>query len=172
MFHSLVKVYERFIDILEKIETWISCLLLGILIFVALMEVVSRYLFSRPFPWALESCTLLFTYTVFIGIPPMYKGKRLVIIEYVFKRLPIRIQKMILFFWEILFGFFFVYLAIASYQFLSMQMRYRSPGLNIPFGYFTLPLLVCSVSMLLFNVYFIGGQLKGYIGNKEGSVSS
>ena len=97
----------------------------------------------------------------------MYKGRSLVIIEFVFNRLSEKIQKTIAFLWELLIGFFFVYLMIASYQFMEVQMRYRSPGLDIPVAYFTLPLVFCSISMLIFNVYFILGHLEAFLKGKR-----
>ena len=166
------KKCERVINLLAKIEFIISTLLLAALILVALLEVVSRYVFSKPFPWVLEVCTLFFSYIVFVGIPPMYRERRLVTIEFVFRRLPEKVQKTLPLYWEMLFGFFFVYLTIASYQFISIQMRYRSPALNIPFGYFTFPVLICSISMIIFNVYFIVDHLRGYLGKREGTVNS
>jgi TRAP-type transport system small permease protein len=165
MFSTFMKGYKRLVDQLERIELWISTFLLGVLILLVLLEVVSRYLLNRPFPWVLELSTFLITYIVFIAVPALYKGRSLVIIEFVFKLLSEKMQKTIIFLWELLIGFFFAYLMIASYQFLKVQMRYRSPGLDIPVAYFTLPLLLCSISMLIFNLYFIlthvGTFLKG-----------
>ncbi len=98
----------------------------------------------------------------------MYKGRSLVIIEFVFNRsAPKKLNRSILFFWELLIGFFFVYLMIASYQFMEVQMRYRSPGLDVPVAYFTLPLLLCSISMLIFNLYFILGHLEAFLKGKR-----
>jgi TRAP-type C4-dicarboxylate transport system permease small subunit len=160
--------YKWLVDGLEQIGLWMSTFLLGILILLVLLEVVSRYLFNRPFPWVLELSIFLITYIVFLGIPAMYKGRSLVIIEFVFNRLSEKTQRVIAFFWEILIGFFFVFLLISSYQFISIQMRYKSPTLDIPFAYFTLPLVFCSILMLIFNVYFILGHLEAFLkGRRE-----
>jgi TRAP-type C4-dicarboxylate transport system permease small subunit len=165
MYGTFMRGYKRVVDGLERIELWISTFLLGVLVLLVLLEVISRYLFNRPFPWVLELSMFLITYIIFIAVPALYKGRSLITIEFVFKRLSEKIQKTIIFLWELLIGFFFVYLMIASYQFLKVQMRYRSPGLDIPVAYFTLPLLLCSISMLIFNLYFIlthvGTFLKG-----------
>jgi len=154
--------YKKVVDGLEKVELWLSTILLGGLTLIVLMEVVSRYLLNRPFPWVLELSIFLMTYIVFIGAPAMYKGKSLVIIEFVFRKLPAPARKFVLFFWEILIGFFSVVLGVATYQFMLVQMRYKSPTLDIPVAYFTLPLLLCSISMLIFNVYFILDHLEGF----------
>jgi TRAP-type C4-dicarboxylate transport system permease small subunit len=82
--------------------------------------------------------------------------------------LPGRIQQIVLFFWELLIGFFFIYLMVASYQFMGVQMRYRSPGLDVPVAYFTLPLLLCSISMLIFNLYFILCHLEAFLKGNRG----
>jgi TRAP-type C4-dicarboxylate transport system permease small subunit len=160
--------YKRLVDRLERIELWTSTLLLGGLILIVMLEVVSRYVFNRPFPWVLELTMFLISYIIFIGIPAMYKGRSLVIIEFIFNRLSKRTQQMILFSWELLIGFFFFYLLIASYQFMLVQMRYKSPTLDIPVAYFTLPLFLCSISMLIFNIYFILGHLETFLKGKKG----
>ena len=120
---------------------------------IVLTEVASRYLFNRPFPWTLELSILIIKYIVFLGVPPLYKGRSLVILEFIFKRLPLKGQEILSFLWEILIGIFFTYLMVASYQFFSVQLRYKSPALDIPFAYFTLPLFFCSISVLIFNIY-------------------
>lgn len=168
MYASFMRGYKRLVDRLEWIELWTSTLLLGGLILIVMLEVVSRYVFNRPFPWVLELTMFLISYIIFIGVPAMYKGRSLVIIEFVFNRLSKRIQRMILFSWELLIGFFFVYLLIASYQFMQVQMRYKSPTLDIPVAYFTLPLFLCSISMLIFNIYFILGHLETFLKGKKG----
>ena len=168
MYSTFLNCYRRLVNCLERIELWFATVLLGILILLVLLEVVSRYLFNRPFPWVLELSTVLITYAVIIGVPAMYKGRSLVIIEFVFNRLPGRIQQIVLFFWELLIGFFFIYLMVASYQFMGVQMRYRSPGLDVPVAYFTLPLLLCSISMLIFNLYFILCHLEAFLKGNRG----
>jgi len=168
MYSTFLNGYRRLVNGLERIELWFATVLLGILILLVLLEVVSRYLFNRPFPWVLELSTVLITYAVFIGVPAMYKGRSLVIIEFVFNRLPGRIQQIVLFFWELIIGFFFIYLMVASYQFMGVQMRYRSPGLDVPVAYFTLPLLLCSISMLIFNLYFILCHLEAFLKGNRG----
>ena len=168
MYASFMRGYKRLVDRLERIELWTSTLLLGGLILIVMLEVVSRYVFNRPFPWVLELTMFLISYIIFIGIPAMYKGRSLVIIEFIFNRLSKRTQQMILFSWELLIGFFFFYLLIASYQFMLVQMRYKSPTLDIPVAYFTLPLFLCSISMLIFNIYFILGHLETFLKGKKG----
>ncbi len=160
--------YKKVVDGLEKVELCLSTILLGGLTLIVLMEVVSRYLLNRPFPWVLELSVFLMTYIVFIGAPAMYKGRSLVIIEFVFRKLPAPARKYVLFFWEVLIGFFSVILAVATYQFMLVQMRYKSPTLDIPVAYFTLPLFLCAISMLIFNGYFILGHLETFLrGEKE-----
>ena len=165
---SFMEKYKRFVDGLEWIELWISALLLGGIMIITLTEVASRYLFNRPFPWALELSILIITYVVFLGVPALYKGRSLVILEFIFKRLSPKAQGILSFLWEILIGIFFTYLMIASYEFFSVQLRYKSPALDIPFAYFTLPLFFCSISMLIFNIYFILSHIENSLRRNSG----
>ena len=168
MYPKLMSRYKTLVDRLEKIELWLGTFLLTFLTLIVLLEVVSRYLFNRPYPWVLELTILLMTYMVFVAVPALYKGRSLVIIEFFFRKLPASLRKFILFFWEILIGFFSVVLTISTYQFMLVQMRYKSPTLDIPVAYFTFPLLLCAISMLIFNIYFILGHLETFLKGKKG----
>jgi len=147
--------YKRLIDGIEKAEIFIASLLLGILACIIMMEVVSRYCLNHPFPWVFELTLFLFTYIVFIGMPAMYKQNSLIILEFLFRRLPFRMQRNIHLIWEILIGVFMVFLIVSSYELQGLQKRYTSPTLDISFQFFTIPILFCGISILLFNGYVI-----------------
>ena len=90
-----MKGYKRLVDGLERIELWMSTFLLGVLVLLVLIEVSSRYLFNRPFPWVLELSMFLITYIIFLAVPALYKGRSLITIEFIFKRLSEKIQETI-----------------------------------------------------------------------------
>ncbi len=160
----VLKRYKWVIDWIAHVELWISTLLLVALLLVVMMEVTSRYLLNRPFPWVQELTMLMITYIVFLGIPAMYRHKSLVIIEFLFNRLPVQVKQYIAIIWEILIGFFLVYLIGSAYDLQELQSRYTSPTLDISFRYFTIPVLLCAASMFLFNIYFIIGHLSCILG--------
>jgi len=169
MYDLWMKKYKFFIDWIERIELWFSTFLLGALTLLVMTEVISRYLFKRPFPWVMELSMIMITYIVFIGIPVMYKQKALIILEFLFNRLPIKGQRYLALIWEVVIGIFMVYLIVATYELLSIQKRYTSPTLDISFQFFSLPVLFCGLSMLMFNLYFILEHLREIVhqGKKE-----
>lgn len=159
--------YKRLIDGIEKVEIFIASFLLGILACIIMMEVVSRYCLNHPFPWVFELTMFLFTYIVFVGMPVMYKQKSLIILEFLFRRMPFRAQQYLYLIWEVLIGVFMVFLIVSSYELQNLQKRYTSPTLDISFQFFTIPILFCGVSILLFNGYVIFTHVKKIAG-KEG----
>lgn len=168
MYGTFMRGYKQVVDALEWIELRLSTFLMGVLVAIVMLEVVSRYFFNRPFPWVLELTMFLFMYIVFIGMPALYKGRSLIILEILFNKLPKRVQQPLLFIWELLIGGFFVYLLIATYRFMSIQTRYRSPTLDISVAYFTLPILLCSILVLIINIYFIFCHLETFLKGRRG----
>jgi TRAP-type C4-dicarboxylate transport system permease small subunit len=163
MFLKFMEGYKWLIDWIERVEIYITSFLLGVLACVIMMEVVSRYLLNHPFPWVFELSMFMITYIVFLGSPIMYKQKSLIILEFLFNQLPLRTQWYISLIWEVLIGVFVVYLTVASYELQLLQSRYTSPTLDISFQFFTIPILFCGASILLFNIYFILTHLKKMI---------
>lgn len=170
MFPKLMNGYKQLIDWIEKAEVFIASFLLGVLACIIMMEVVSRYCLNHPFPWVFELTLFLFTYIVFIGMPAMYKQNSLIILEFLFRRLPFRAQRYIHLIWEILIGVFMVFLIVSSYELQALQKRYTSPTLDISFQFFTIPILFCGASVLLFNGYVILTHVLKITG-KEGEES-
>ena len=167
MFRTFMKGYKRLIDGIERAELFVASFLLGVLACIIMMEVVSRYFLNHPFPWVFELTMFLFTYIVFVGMPVMYKQKSLIILEFIFRRLPFRAQRYLSLIWEILIGTFMVFLMVSSYELQDLQKRYTSPTLDISFQFFTIPILFCGASILLFNGYVILTHVKKIAG-KEG----
>jgi TRAP-type transport system small permease protein len=170
---KVMKGYKRLIDGIEKVELFVASFLLAGLACVIMMEVVSRYLFNRPFPWVFELTMFMITYIVFIGFPVMYKQKSLIIMEFLFNRFSRKTQGVLFLLWEILIGVFLGFLIVASYELQSVQKRYTSPTLDISFQYFTIPILFCGISMSLFNIDFIIFHLKKVLrSDRERSYST
>jgi len=162
-----MKMYEKFIDGIEKMELFFASFLLAVLACVIMMEVISRYIFKHPFPWVFELTMFMITYIVFLGFPVMYKRKSLIILEFLFNRLSRKTQEYLFLIWEVLIGVFMVFLIVSSYELQDLQKRYTSPTLDISFQFFTIPILFCGASILLFNVYVILTHIKKMTGQEE-----
>lgn len=162
-----MKWYKKLVDRIEKVENFLASFLLGVLACVIMMEVVSRYLLNHPFPWVFELTMLMIAYIVFLGIPVMYKQKSLILLEFIFNRLSLKVQRPLSLIWEILIGIFLVYLSVGAYELQSLQKRYTSPTLDISFQFFTLPILLGALSMLLFNIYAILDYSMNWAGQRR-----
>jgi TRAP-type transport system small permease protein len=169
MFSKFMNGYKRMIDWVERVEIFIASFLLGVLACIIMMEVVSRYCLNHPFPWVFELTLFLFTYIVFVGVPTMYKQNSLIILEFIFKRLPLKAQRYLSLIWELLIGVFMVFLIVSSYELQDLQKHYTSPTMDISFQFFTIPILFCGVSILLFNIYVILVHIKKMT-EKEGEA--
>jgi TRAP-type C4-dicarboxylate transport system permease small subunit len=155
MFKRFMLGYKWLIEWIEKGEVFIASLLLAILACVIMVEIVSRYILKHPFPWVLELSMLMITYIVFLGFPVMYKQKSLVVIEFLFNKLSLRLKRYLSLIWEVMVGIFMAFLVIATYKLQWVQRRYTSPTLDISFRFFTIPILFCSALIFFFNIYFI-----------------
>ncbi|RPJ02176.1 MAG: TRAP transporter small permease [Deltaproteobacteria bacterium] len=167
----ILAVYKKAIDGIEKAELFVASFLLAALACLIMLEVVSRYLFNHPFHWVFELTMLMITYIVFVGFPVMYRQKSLIILEFVFNKFSKKTQEFLSLIWEVLIGIFLIFLTVASYDLQAIQKRYTSPTLDISFQYFTIPILFCAVSMLLFNADFILFHLRQVWGGNRKRLS-
>ncbi|MEM2117326.1 MAG: TRAP transporter small permease subunit [Thermoplasmata archaeon] len=162
MFLKVFELYKRLIDIIEKLEIIITSFLLGLMACIIMLEIVSRYFLKHPFPWVFELTMIMITYVVYIGIPIMYKQKALIILEFLSSRLPLNFQEIIYFIWELMIGVLMIFIIIATHELMIIQRKYTSPTLDISFIYFTLPILISGISILLINIKNIIEHLKNF----------
>jgi len=140
---------RRIIHIIDGIELIIVVGSFLLIIVINSMEIFSRFVLNKSFFWVYEVTILAANVMYFLGASLVYKRKQDVQMEYFLKQLSIPVQKKWDFVIDATCFYFFVILLYQGIRLLAIQAKHVSQGLGIPNHYFSLPLVIGTLSMLL-----------------------
>ena len=135
---------------IEKIENCFAIVLMGASTLITIAQVVTRYGFNHPLTWPEELCTLLLVWMTFFGASLLLKKEQHIEIDFFTKLLPLPTQKVIALLNIVLMFGFLVVAAWGAYKLQFFQSRHYSVALGIPKNFFSLPVLIFSVSMCVY----------------------
>lgn len=165
-----MKALKKFNDILEKIFTVISVILLTIFIVVVFVEVIARNVLKVPILWSTEVSLMTFIWAVFLGAAIAVRKKRHYIVELFpeqnFKKLNIIFD---IFSDIAIFGIIYV-MIFNGYTFAKMGLTRYSTSLSLPQTYFFACIPVSGVAMALFGIEWLFKDI-ARLGKLEKEVS-
>ncbi len=149
---GMVRFYHRLtsvVNAIDNVELIIVIASLLAIIGINSLEIFTRFILNKSFFWVHEVIILLANYLYFLGAALVYKRKQDIQMEYFLKFFSVRIQKG----WDFVIDgvcfYFFVILFYQGIRILKLQSLQVSQGLGIPNHYFTLPLVIGTLSMIL-----------------------
>ena len=116
------------------------------------VNVILRYLFSRPFHWAEEISVLLIVWAVFLGAGLVQKKDEHVAISYLFDLFPVKWKTITLIFGNLCICAVLVVHLLSGINLLKLQMKASMISVNMSSGFFALAVLVGIAAMLLFTI--------------------
>jgi len=137
---------------IQHVENWFAIALMAASALITILQVVTRYGFNHPLTWPEELCTLLLVWMTFFGASLLLKKEQHIEIDFFTKLMPRRAQQVIGLVNVVLIFAFLTVTAWGAYKLQFFQSRHYSVALGIPKNYFSLPVLICSVSMCLYLV--------------------
>lgn len=167
--------YRRLLIVIGRIEQWAVVLLLVNIVVNITAQVVSRYLFGKPLVWVEELATYSFIWAVFLGAGLALKYDRHLRIETFVDRLgPIAsaVFRAI--------GALFVLALLVSllpilWAAIGVEMRRMTIALPIQLPsawFFSVPLMVGSVSMIATSLYHVLVELhRGFGGQPPAPIA-
>jgi TRAP-type C4-dicarboxylate transport system permease small subunit len=149
---GMVRFYHRLtsvVNTIDKVELVLAIASLLAIIGINSLEIFTRFILNKSFFWVHEVIILLANYLYFLGAALVYKRKQDIQMEYFLKFFSVKIQKG----WDFIVDgacfYFFIILFYHGIRILNLQSRQVSQGLGIPNHYFTLPLIIGTLSMIL-----------------------
>jgi TRAP-type C4-dicarboxylate transport system permease small subunit len=136
------------------VELWVAMVAFVFVIVLTMIQVLYRYLFAGSIWWAQEIAQLAMLIAYFLGIAYVYKAKQDIIVGFLLKRLPRRVQLVLAIFAQIVIAAFCVVLVATGLELAPSQLVFFTYILSIPRFYSTLPLIVASASMAVTAVYY------------------
>ena len=82
---------ERRLNHMEKV----LAILVTVMLVLMIAQVISRYVFGKPFSFTEEAARLVFVWVVFLGAAEAFRRKTTISIDVLFKILPGKVQKAI-----------------------------------------------------------------------------
>ena len=137
---------------IQRVENWIAIGLMAASALITILQVVTRYGFNHPLTWPEELCTLLLVWMTFFGASLLLKKEQHIEIDFFTKLMPLRAQQVIGLINVVLIFAFLTVVVWGAYKLQFFQSRHTSVALGIPKNYFSLPVLICGVSMCLYLV--------------------
>lgn len=154
--------------ILERdIESLVAGLFLGVITLIIFSEVVTRFLLNYTPPGTEEIATFCFIWFVLFGSVTATKKYSHVKIEILVSRFGPRKRLLLTIIVDALVIFFSVYLALYGYTYMQLEMLSRSAILEIPEGFFILPIPLCAVLMVIYRTVSLVGHVKEYVRPKK-----
>ena len=137
------------VDAIDKVELILVIASLVAIIGINSLEIFTRFILNKSFFWVHEVIILLANYMYFLGAALVYKRRQDIQMEYFLKFFSVKIQGK----WDFVVDgacfYFFVILFYHGIRILNVQSKQVSQGLGIPNHYFSLPLVIGTLSILL-----------------------
>ena len=162
--------YKRFLTALARVELGIAMACFATTVFLNFIEIVQRNLFSDSFPWIQELSLILICWIVYMGAAYIFETQQLINVDFLYAKSRGKVRLA----WDLIIDALMfavlVIIAIHGWRFFQTQNASHTFALNAPRGLYTLPLVICSVSMMLSMIGKMVNTLAGFAKEKEGSA--
>lgn len=135
---------------LKNIDEWIALVSLAGIILLVGINVILRYIFSKPIAWTEEVTLMLFVWLIFVGMSTAMKNKTHIGVDYFVNKLP-RPLKIIADFIRILSIYivlFYVFI-ILGVKFMGNVSGKVTPILTISYQYINIAVIVGAVFTII-----------------------
>ncbi len=151
----LARVYdqlERVVDWLDRAEVILTSLFMVVIVTMGCMEIFSRYVLDKSLFFVYEVTILLANWMYFLGFCLVFRRNRDIEIEFFVQRLSPRARKLVSFLGNLACFAFLLMLSWYAVKLLIIQSRHTTEGLGIPNHYFSMPILIGSLNILLISI--------------------
>jgi len=152
--HVALVAARRLLHALDRVELAVALsALVGVLLLVA-TQVIARQ-FDHSFWWAQEWTELAIMYAYFLGISHIYRSRHMITVGFLVDRFDRRAQVRLYAFAQLLVIGFCSLIAFESIRIAPRELAFPSFVIGVPRFYWTLPLIIGSISMALTSLYFL-----------------
>ena len=163
----MLALYKRALDRIGAVERGFGIALILLIVVAITVQVFTRYALGRPIAWVEESATYAFIWMVFVGAGVGLKEGRHIVISTFGSRLPPRIAAaMRMLVWLLVMGTLVV-LIVQGVKVMEVEGRSKTISLPVELPrswFYSLPLTVSAVSMMLTTVYLLLRELPALAG--------
>lgn len=143
----------RLVDGLAQAEFGLAMVLMAAMVVVNLLEIVARSFFAHSFSWIQDVTVLLAAWMIFLGFVGVAAHGRDIAVTFLVERMAPRLRLAAHLFISASSVAFLGVLSVAAYQLIGVQQGQVSLIAKLPLTLYTWPLLVCSATLLLVELY-------------------
>jgi len=154
-----------------RLEMAVAILCFAAAMLLVIAQVVYRQAGASLW-WAEELAQLLVLYAYFLGISHVYQVRQMIVMEFLAQRFSWRSQIRLYIFVQLFTIGFCAVVAYSCVRIMPAELRFPSYVLQVPRFYWTLPLLIGSVSMVLSCFYFTLAALRWLRQGEEKPIRS
>jgi len=158
---------------ITKILKFLGNITLIAILLTITLGIVSRYVFSKPFTWTEELATFLMVCLGYISAAIVTVAKKHIVADFLIKRVPQKIQTIMLFLSRFIAISVFAMICLSSYKMLTTPSVYKSAALGLPRQIYYMPLFSMSIFMIfailvdILNDIFPGYNVQADVNRKE-----
>jgi len=145
-----VKVYSKFLDVLQKILMGICGILLLIMVLAICYQVILRYCFHNANIWAEELSRYSMEWIVMLACPIAFRRHRHTRVDYFVEKLPKKLVPFLQLILYILILWFLGTIGITGIRLAAKGAKQLSPGLFIPMSWIYSAQVVGPILMYLY----------------------
>lgn len=154
----------RLIGWIDKIELALTFTCMIAIVGMGAAEIFARYVLNRSLFFVYEVTILLANWMYFLGFCLVFKRNRDIEIEFCVRRMSVSARKILSLITNGAILYFLMILFYQTLKLLFIQAKYSTEGLGIPNHYFSLPVFVGTLSILIVEIRKI---LAVYLGIEE-----
>lgn len=162
-----LKVYGKFLDILEKILSVILAILLAAMVLIFCYQVFLRYVLHGANAWSEDLTRYLFVYTVLLGAGIATRKASHLTVDMFIDLLPKKIKLVLQIIFCGLIYFFLFFLFTEGMNLVQNTMKSISASLRVPMAYFYLAIPIGAVLMMLNLFEYLCHQILALLGKEE-----
>jgi len=144
-----IKTLEKIDDSFEKVMFILASISFIGLIFINIIQILSRYVISYSITGNQEISILLVSWTIFLGFSKVVKEKEDISITFLINKLPQRLDKTVNLVLTLLFLIASGWILGATYSYMIVQSGMTTQVLSIPNYLYTLPLFVLMIYVFI-----------------------
>ncbi len=155
MDRSWLKTYRSLLDLMEKVLIVLCSFLFALVVTLSAIEIFTRYFLNYSSIISGELGLILMTWIYFLGFIVLFIRREDIVMEYFFRKLPIRIRNVVDWLTHAIIVVFLGTVVWKSVRFYGMTSKMEHPFLPIKYSYTVQPILVGSVLALVVAIYFL-----------------
>lgn len=140
--------------LLGQVELGVAVFSFCVSIILVIAQVGARQI-GMSLWWGQEWAQLLMMYAYFLGVSHLYQVRQMIVMGLVFSRLPRYWRKHFYVATQLAVILFCACVIVSAWKIMPMELRFPSFVIQVPRFYWTVPLMIASLSMILTSVYFI-----------------